>query len=281
MLAHYARLRSQLYIFVWVTLISVLIATNLAPDPVVTIKVVFVIYFLALSAYIYNDTTDLKADSVNSSNRPLVAGRVNRKQVLTLSFILSSAGILLALSINIFTALIASAWFILGIIYSHPTTNFKDAFPYKTIINSAGAGLASIIGGAAVESISFYLIYAASLAVAFLWILGPLGDINDLRGDKIAGKKTLPLIIGVLPTVIMMLCITPAISIVNVMIHDFIGMNMIAVFMVLGVAVGSVYFIRPLIWKWNNEDFIRITRHKMRFMHLLLQLSLIVGLLQL
>jgi len=279
-LIHYARVRSQVYIFAWTALISVLIATNLNPDPFVAIRAVAAIYLLALATYIYNDITDIKADSVNSSNRPLVSGRVSRNLVLVLSFILNSAGILLALSINIYVALVAAAWLVLGVVYSHPKTNLKDKFPYKTIINSAGAGLAAIIGGAAVESFSLYLVYVTSLAVTFLWILGPLGDINDLRGDRMAGKRTLPLIIGVLPTVIMMLTITPGIAITSFIIRDLIDMNMLALFMILGVSVGSVYILRPLIWKWNNEHLIKMTRHKMRLMHLLLQLSLLIGLLQ-
>ncbi|MGH9934417.1 MAG: UbiA prenyltransferase family protein [Nitrososphaerales archaeon] len=279
-LIYYARVRSQVYIFAWTALISVLIATNLNPDPFVTVSAVAAIYLLALATYIYNDITDIKADSVNSSNRPLVSGRVHKNQVLVLSIILNSAGILLALSINVYAALVAAAWLVLGVVYSHPKTNFKDKFPYKTIINSAGAGLAAIIGGAAVESISLYLVYATSLAVTFLWILGPLGDINDLRGDRIARKRTLPLIIGVLPTVIMMLMIPPGIAITSFIVRDLIDMNMLALFMILGASVGSVFFLRPLIWKWNNEYLIKMTRHKMRFMHLLLQLSLLIGLLQ-
>ena len=281
MLGHYMKARSQVYIFAWTTLISVLIATNLDPDPFIAGRAVLSIYFLALSAYIYNDTTDMKADSVNSSNRLLVAGRVSRKQVIVLSFVLSSAGILSALSINVFTAMVAAAWLALGVVYSHPRTKFKDSFPYKTIINSAGAGLASIIGGAAAETISLYLVFAASLAVAFIWILGPLGDINDLRGDRAAGKRTLPLVIGVVPTVIMMLVIPPTIAVTSFVVLDLIGMNMLSLFMILGVSVGSVYILRPLIWKWNNEYLIKMTRHRMRFMHLLLQLSLIIGLLTL
>jgi 4-hydroxybenzoate polyprenyltransferase len=280
-LIYYARVRSQVYIFAWTALISVLIATNLNPDPFVAVSAVASIYLLALATYIYNDITDIKADSVNSSNRPLVSGRVSRNQVLVLSSILNTVGILLALSINMYVALVAAAWLVLGMVYSHPKTNFKDKFPYKTIINSAGAGLAAIIGGAAIESFSLYLVYVTSVAVTFLWILGPLGDINDLRGDRIAGKRTLPLKIGVLPTVITMLTIAPGIAITSLIVRDSIGMNMLALFMILGVSIGSVYFLRPLIWKWNNEYLIKMTRHKMRLMHLLLQLSMLIGLLQL
>ncbi len=279
-LGYYARIRSQVYIFAWVTLISVLISTNLNPDPFVALKVVLAIYFVALGTYIYNDTTDIKADRINSSNRPLLSGIVSRKEARVLSFVLVFAALVLALSINMYAALVALACIALGIIYSHPRTNFKDTFPYKTIINSAGAGLASIIGGAAVGSISLYLIYSATLAITFLWILGPLGDINDLRGDKLAGKRTLPLVIGVLPTIMMMLAIPPAIAIATLIVHALIGMNMLSVFMTVGVSAGSIYILRPLIAKWNNEHLVKMTRHKMRFMHLLLQLSLLIGLLQ-
>jgi geranylgeranylglycerol-phosphate geranylgeranyltransferase len=237
-------------------------------------------YLTALAAYIYNDITDVKADSVNSSNRPLVSGMVSGKEALVLSFVLGSAAIVLASSINIYAAIFVAICLALGVIYSHPKTNFKEKFPHKTIINSAGAGLAAIFGGVVVEGISLYLLYAAGVAVTFLWILAPLGDIQDLRGDKLAGKRTLPLVIGVLPTVIIMLAIVPAIAITTLILQESIGMNMLSLFMILGLSVGSVYVLRPLISKWNNELFMKMTRHKMRFIYLLLQLSLVIGLLQ-
>lgn len=277
MLLYFVKLRSQVYIFPWSTLISVLIASNGNPDLWITGNVVFGIYFIALATYIYNDITDMDLDKINAANRPIVSGKISKRSATALFMILTSVALALNASINIQTAMVALACVALGVIYSHPRTHFKDKFPFKTLITAGGAGLASIIGGFAVGNLSPYVIFASLLFFLYFFILGPLGDIDDLRGDRMGRRRTFPIVLGVRPTLALILSIPIAIMLSTIFIHEMINISLPGLLLIIGVCAVSLAFLYPLIRRWNDRPYVQTTRHKVRFMHVLLQLALLVG----
>ena len=51
------------------------------------------------------------------------------------------------------------------------------------------------------------IVYVALFFFAFFFILGPLGDIGDLKGDKIVGRRTFPIVLGIRSTITIMLSV--------------------------------------------------------------------------
>ena len=135
--------------------------------------------------------------------------------------------------INIYPLFISICFIAIGVAYSHPKSNLKDKFPLKTIVTAAGAACIAIIAwrncssgvgaigavsgiyandiittifvGTATTRLSLPIFYAALFFFAFFFILGPLGDIADLKGDRSVGRRTFPIVIGIRSTLLVML----------------------------------------------------------------------------
>ena len=116
----------------------------------------------------------------------------------TVSYVISSSAFLISI-----------VFIVLGIFYSHPKFSLKSKFPLKTIVTATGAGLLSLLGGvAAIGNGSDYdtslnttilplsTIYLAFSFSIFYFIQSPMGDIADIKGDRAAGRKTFPLVLG-------------------------------------------------------------------------------------
>ncbi|MEM2759344.1 MAG: UbiA family prenyltransferase [Nitrososphaerales archaeon] len=258
-------------------MVSLILGSHGSLDPFVALRAVLASYFLALATYTYNDITDFDVDRINRSNRPIAAGKSTKNElVIVVSFLYGSA-LILALSINLNTALVASIFTALGIAYSHPSVNLKDKFPLKTMVTSIGAALSSIIGGIAVSNISIPVIYAALLFFAFFFILGPLGDIADLRGDRAVGRRTFPIVIGIKQTIMLMMSVPIAIAVMTISAHDIIGMHALGAYVTVGVCFGTMALLYYVSKKAEDTARVISIRPKMRFFFVLLQLSLLLG----
>ncbi len=278
MLLYIVKMSSRVYFYPLPTLISVLIASNGNPALWITGNVVFGIYFVALATYLYNDITDIDLDKFSAKNRPIAAGKIPKRSATALFIILTSISLALSALVNLQTALVALACVSLAVVYSHPKTHLKDKFPLKTLTTAAGGGLASIIGGFAVGNLSSNVIFASLLTFIYFFILGPLGDIDDLKADRICRRHTLPVVLGVRSTLAMMLLIPIGIMLTTIFIRGIINISLLGLFLI-GVACAlSFAFLYPLIKRWDDRPYVQGTRHKVRFMNILIQIGLLVGL---
>ncbi len=276
-LSRYAKARSLIFIFPWATFISALIAANGYPDPLVTGMAVGASYLIMLAIYSYNDVVDLNVDRINAPNRPLVSGKVNQKDLTRLVWILNGSALALTALINLQTLAIASLLVVLGIVYSHPKTHYRDIFPLKTVLTATGAALVSLLGGSALGNFSPYVIFAALIFFAFECILAVLGDVHDLRGDRTAGRRTFPILFGLKPTIVMMMLFSASIALTTVMVSSLIHMNNIGLMVIIAASSTSIALIRGLMYNYGNRTYVQNTRYAMRFVHVLLQLGLFVG----
>src|SRR5919202_561653 len=224
---YYVKARSNVYIFAFATLVSSILGSHITGiDYIITIQVVIASYFMALATYIYNDIADMEVDKINKTNRPSVTGKSTRKELIVIVSVLNGTALLLVSSMGLYTTCISALFISLGIAYSHPKLNLKHKFPLKTLVTAAGAGLLSLLGGvasittatdASYDNNTFFfssllpIIYAALFFFAFFFILGPLGDIGDLKGDRAVGRRTFPIVLGIRSTIVFMLSIPLAI----------------------------------------------------------------------
>jgi geranylgeranylglycerol-phosphate geranylgeranyltransferase len=262
-------------------IISMLIASYGSLDLFVAIPVASAIYFAALATYMYNDVTDINIDKLNSYKRPLVSGKATKNEVLTLAMILNATALTLVYLTTIYATLAVLSFIILGIIYSHPKTGLKEKFPHKTITTATGGALASLVGGLAVGNMLPYVFYAGLVSFAFLFIMGPIADISDLKGDRAAGRRTFPLVVGVNKTLIIMILATIVIMASTVLLSEILRMNIIGMFTIIGLCSFVVVTLSSLMKQWHLPDAVWRTRNKMKTTHLLLQLSLLIGIFQL
>ena len=276
---HYAKARSNVYIFALATMVSLILGTHANLDPIIAVKAVTASYFLALGAYVYNDMTDLEVDKINRTNRPSVTGKATGSQLANLVSFLFGVSLLLVASLNFYAIFVSIFFILLGITYSHKRFNLKDKFPLKTVVTASGAALLSLLGGAAVIGISLPVIYAALFFFAFFFILGPLGDIGDLKGDRAGGRRTFPIVLGMKPTLMVMLSVPIIILSLTVSSDIILHLNSktFGIYPIVGTSLVTLALLLHISKRLNDVSVIKSTRPKMRYLHVLMQISLLVA----
>jgi 4-hydroxybenzoate polyprenyltransferase len=255
---------------------------------------------MALATYIYNDIADFEVDKINKTNRPTVAGKATEKQLRMIVLILNGTALLLAFSVGLYELYISVLFITLGFAYSHPRSNLKDKFPLKTVITAAGAALLSLLGGIAAFTttttssyngsnfLSSHFLpvgYAALFFFSFFFILGPLGDICDLKGDREVGRRTFPIVLGIRSTIVCMLTTPLTIILMTGLLayyfyHDNATsvINLSGAYFIVGTCIATLVFILRISKKANAKDVSAIKRMRptMRLLHIMLQISLLL-----
>lgn len=247
------------------------------PDFTVPLRLVVATYLLALATYLYNDITDFKTDAVN--NRGSVYTLVKAKQKITkyytAGFFLIST--VLAFSINAEVGIVSIAFSALAVLYSHPRVNFKSMFVVKTAVTGAGAFLAGMMGCFASGGFSYLGFMASLIAFCFYFILGPLGDIGDIKGDKEDGRRTFPIVIGVKKSFLVMAAAVAAISSIFLVSNMLLGISMIGVGLGLSVTGFMLVRIFQTSKKYESKIELSKTRRIIRYCIFGCQISMLCG----
>lgn len=178
--------------------------SNFVPFPLITVLVVILLSWLY--SVITNNIEDKKIDEISNSTRPLVAKAVpldvyKKLAVAVLIFIITSS---LAIGFEVFFIMLI----FIGnyFLYSSPPFRLKRITLFSKLIISFNSLILIILGyilahvyidGIDISqiirsfpsSLIFYILVFFTLAINFI-------DIKDYEGDKAAGIKTLPVILG-------------------------------------------------------------------------------------
>ena len=269
-LIHYMKKRSQVYIFAMTSLVSVLV-TEQNVEPSIVLRLVAGTYMVSLATYIYNDLYDINADRLNNVKRIAVTSDVNRGSMLRLVVSLLASGLLLLISINIYTMMIACICSFLAVAYSHRRFNIKDRFPHKTIVNALGASLAALIGGFAVDDLDSKVLTLSTLSFLYLCILAPLGDIQDYHGDRLAGKRTMPVVLGIRRSIYVMMSM-PLLILAAYLASNT---NIIGIAIVSSTCILTLLLLYILRREYLNTEYVKKSRHVLRITYVVMQTSLL------
>jgi 4-hydroxybenzoate polyprenyltransferase len=171
--------------------------------------------FIAAAGYLINDYFDLKIDSINKPKRVTVERNFRRRQIILWHVLLSSIGFLIALYCaftcrHISLALIQLVSIALLVAYS-------STLKRKMILGNICIALLTFLNvltpalyehqywkpNTAQElfrrgHLSFSLVFfIAVFAFLITWIREIIKDIEDLKGDKLDGCTTLPIVYGI------------------------------------------------------------------------------------
>ncbi|MEM0496189.1 MAG: UbiA family prenyltransferase, partial [Candidatus Nitrosocaldus sp.] len=144
----------------------------------------------------------------------------------------------------------------------------------KTLVNASGAGFAALIGGFAVDDLNVNVVILAVVSFLFLFILAPLGDIQDYEGDKAAGKRTFPVVLGINTTIAMM---SPIPFVVTLLLLTSINISMLSI-VVTSIANTVSTIILLLVYKrWHDKAIVKMSRHVLRLMYVMNQISILLS----
>lgn len=276
--ANYMKTRTApIYCFPVATLITVILGEQGNIDPFLAIRMVIGSYFLGLATYVYNDLTDFEVDKINKTNRPSITGKTTKPQLLTIVCIMFGIGLSLTAFINYYTFCISGLFTILGIVYSHPQFKLKDKFPLKTVVTASGAALLSLLGGAAVLNTSVPILYTSLSFFIFYFILSPLGDIGDIKGDRAVGRRTFPVVIGMKATLLIMLSVPCIIMTMTGLSYGALNMNMLGIYAIISNCLVITIMILHLSSRLNDSPAIKSMRPKMRHLNVTMQISMLLA----
>ena len=154
------------------------------------------VFFIEIGAFALNDLLDLKADKANKrKDRPLVTGQATPRQAMLIYKTSLPLGVLFAALANTNAFIIATAFAILSVAYSYSLKNLPA-------VGNAFIALAMavpfVFGNYLVSSqTSLAALMLASIAFVFGFGREIAKSIQDVQGDKKAGRKTLPVVVGV------------------------------------------------------------------------------------
>lgn len=155
----------------------------------------FLIGFLISGAeMVSNDLFDLEVDKVNHPDRPLPSGQVSAKEVIILTALLSSGGLLIAAMLGplvlTFTALI---W-VLGMLYNWGLKSL--GLPGNAIV-AFSVGATFVLGGMMVDKPDSDLVWTFALMAGLFDLAEEVsGGVMDAEGDALRGSRSLSILYG-------------------------------------------------------------------------------------
>lgn len=270
---------SRAVIFPYATFIATFVAAKGIPPLIPAVTATIAGLLIALGVYVSNDVADLETDLINMVNRPIVQGRVCKKDALMLTRILYIMGIILGLLVNLQTLLLCIVGVMLGILYSFSFVKLKRRFLLKQIAVASGGLISSLTGGAAIGRLSSSVIFAGYIFFTYALAVVPIVDLGDIIGDRRERRKTLPIVWGPEYTIRLAIAILFAIIISSIVGYMQLGFNVVFPILSSTACLLCIYVIYPLFNRWNDIIFCRKIVNKITLFHFLLQLSIAVGVL--
>jgi len=141
--------------------------------------------------YTLNQVFDIESDKQNKKLFFLAEGMISVKSAIVLTVILDLVAVIGAFTLGLWVGLLFSFIVVLGILYSHPRTNFKGQPSHGYWSNAVGHGIVPfMIGWAAFGDIG---LEAALKAVPYMFGVGAIylnTTLPDRDGDRAVGKIT-------------------------------------------------------------------------------------------
>jgi 4-hydroxybenzoate polyprenyltransferase len=264
---------------------------HILEDAVVASGIGITSYLLGLATYVYNDLTDINVDQINRKEQSIITQNQSRRgQIILVSFLFTLAATI-SYVISPYAFLISIIFIILGIFYSHPKFSLKSKFPLKTIVTATGAGLLSLLGGAAAIGngleystmfnstiLPLSTIYLAISFSIFYFIQSIMGDIADIIGDRAAGRNTFPLVLGMNRTLAVMLSVPFVMLTMNGLCFNLVHISVHGTIAIVSTCLLVVGFIGRISNRLHDPSLIKSKRNKVRYLNILMQISLLIAL---
>jgi geranylgeranylglycerol-phosphate geranylgeranyltransferase len=271
--------------------------------------------------YVFNDLIDADLDRMNGkTKRPIPSGNVSKRDALIFVITINLIGISIPLFTGnmigiLFTSIIA----LIGVLYSVPKISLKDKFVIKTCA-IAIAMMCSLLVGSSIYLDEYFKIgingliyddyhpptqaqlllllfpiFSGLMLALMVFVTSPLNDLGDIRGDKDAGRRTIPIVIGKENTVRLSILIALGMAISSWVLYvatistpplEYNDINVYSSstsILVLPLAVSltcllTVFHLINVLKKLDDQKYVRdsVTKKSMP-LHILLQVSLVIG----
>jgi geranylgeranylglycerol-phosphate geranylgeranyltransferase len=175
-------------------LAGALIATGDISNPIRLLLGFLVGFFLSSAALIFNDYFDVESDKINAPHRPLPSGAVTRTDVLILTALTTSIGLVAAFLISSLAFAVAILFWVIGVLYNW---RLKETGLLGNLLVSSSVAITFIVGGITVNQPWNTTVWFFSSIVFFIDLGEEIASgAMDLEGDKKRKSHSLALIKG-------------------------------------------------------------------------------------
>ena len=213
---------------------------------------------------------------------------------------------------NLIGTVLASTIALIGVLYSLPKISLKDKFIIKTCAIAIAMAFSLLLGASVyldydsmayrvsgwaaghTEGQILYPLYSGLMLALMVFVTSPLNDLGDIKGDKEAGRRTIPIVLGRTNTIRLSLFITLGIAFSSWALYaillsfdggDWIGLingisfSAIALpIIVSGTCILIIIHLLHVSKQIEDQNFIRRSVSKKSVpLHLLMQLSLVIS----
>lgn len=253
-----------------------------APLPLISLLV-------AVGMYILNDLVDADLDRANGKKRPIPSGIVSKRQAWGFIMLTNSAAVALALvTFNPVSMILLAPMLAIGIMYSAPKVALMNRFVIKNLsiaifyMLCALLGMTSIYGADLAFSSPSVPIHSMAVFGLMIFVGSIVNDLGDVKGDKAEGRRTIPIVMGGERTVKMLMVLLmsmPVVSWALQILTDGAGIaTSVAISVIAILALTRMTKMQHGL-KTMNADYMRKQHKKWFPLHMVLQTSLVVGVL--
>lgn len=243
---------------------------------------------ITAGTYIMNDLVDADLDRANGKKRPIPSGRVSKRQAWMFVVLAFAAAVLLAtITFSPISMIIVTLMLAIGITYSSPKIALMKRFVIKTVSIAIFYILCALLGMTSAYNLEIamespVLVAGVLLTLALMvFISSTLNDMGDVDGDRAAGRRTIPIVIGKENTINLTMVLAAS---VLALTWAFCGAALITgqgspVTAVTTTAIAAVVMMTLARMRrgFQNAEFMRAQHKKLFPLQMALHPSLIAG----
>lgn len=267
-----------------------IVAATLQIDPQVfitrAVSLPLASFMIIVGMYVLNDLVDADLDKANGKKRPIPTGQVSKKQAWAFIGLTNGAGILFAgLTLNPASIVITLLIVAIGIMYSAPKIALKNRFVVKTLSIAFAMIFCALLGSTLTFGLNlggtdlFVSAYIALMLGSMVFITSPFNDLGDVEGDKAAGRRTIPIVIGRENTVKMAIMLAASAIATSWLFYSIGTMSLATSIMVSFVYSLAAMNMSKTLKRLDDTDYVRKQHKKSLPLHIMLQSALIIGIL--
>lgn len=252
-----------------------------------TIMLPFITLMIAVGMYILNDLVDVDLDRANSKNRPIPSGWVSRKQTWSFIILTNAAAVGMSIAtLHLASIVLVLLMIILGILYSTTRIALMNRFVLKNIAIASFYVVCTMLGITSSYGIDIAInnpiipFHTIAVSGIMIFVCSIINDLGDTKGDKRAGRRTIPIVLGGKNTIELLIVLLSCMPIMSWMLyatfleHDTIKiMYPIAVTVVISLALFRMTIIRKV---FANIELMRKQYKKWFPLLMVMQLAVVL-----
>ncbi len=254
-----------------------------------TIPLPFITLMITVGMFILNDLVDADLDKANSKNRPIPSGVVSKKQAWSFIILTNGAAVaMLMLTVTLASTIIVMPMILIGILYSMPKKiAFMNRFLLKNISIAVFYMLCIMLGISASYGINLAInnpvmpIHMMAVSGIMIFVGSIVNDLGDVKGDRAAGRRTIPIVLGGENTTKMLIILLGSMPAISWMLYGtYVELDAKSMITPIAVTiVASLALLRMTKIQKVSEDMkLMREQHKKWFpLYMFLQLAIVVG----